>query len=185
SPHAVCGKDADCDGKFIDSTEQCDDGNKNNGDGCDANCKTEPPKVLTGMVTGSPTQVVGTISGVPGIKIKIIKIGICGDSDATSGPNQFQASGGGINFTWEAGQSGQGSTHVLSPTPNKGGSARGFSYKDVSYTADVGQGKTISFTFHNDYDALYCQDTDTQGTNYNDSGTVSSVRPWVLYAYEL
>ena len=37
-PHAICGKDADCDGNLVDLGEQCDDGNVLGGDACPANC---------------------------------------------------------------------------------------------------------------------------------------------------
>ena len=175
-PHAVCGKDADCDDDYKDPGEECDDGNDQTGDGC-ASCKIEK-LVWSERNTGNPTQTLGTITGKAGKSIKIIRIGICGDSDSGSGPNQFKATGGGINFTWECGQSNYGSTYDLNVMP----SYTQFTYADVSHKAIAGESVQITYTYHNDWDGKYCNTTDTEGNSYSDPG--STVRAWVLYTYE-
>jgi hypothetical protein len=70
----------------------------------------------------------------------------------------------------------------LSPTPNKGGNARGFSYKTVSYISTPGASLTIKWDYHSDWDGHYCDDTSKDGKKYKDNG--SSVRAWVSYQYE-
>ena len=138
--------------------------------------------VLTAEMSGGAVQPVGTIPGVAGKRIHIVKLGICGDSDVSSGPNVFTSNGAGLNFTWECGQSTRGSTHILAPTPNMGGSARGFSYADVNYLGNVDQAVTVTWTYHQDWDGRFCQATDTEGNPYTDGG--ATVRPWVLYEYQ-
>lgn|GEM_PF-3376471 len=69
---------------------------------------------------------------------------ICGDSDSGSGPNRFRVSGGGVNFTFAAGQSSVSTNQWLGSTPSTGGSARGFVYRTVSYTGNMGQGMTVT-----------------------------------------
>ena len=73
-------------------------------------------------------------------------------------------------------------TDILSPTPDMGGNARGFSYADVNYLGNVNEAVTVNWTFHNDWDGRFCQDTDTEGNTYLDTG--GTVRPWVLYEYQ-
>jgi len=185
APHAVCGKDGDCDGDLLDAGEECDDGNDQNGDGCDAACDLEPPQVFSEVVANGQDdypKTLGTIAGYPGLSIHITKLGICGDSDSGSGPNQFQVNGAGLNFTWEAGQSVHGSTHVL-PHTNPSGSGNGFTYAAVNYVASPGQSATVTWTYHYDWDGSgQCDATDSEGNAYNDPNT--SVRAWVLYTYK-
>ena len=52
--------------------------------------------------------IVVLVTGIAGKKIVVTKIGICGDSDSGSGPNRFRLTGGGLDFSWEAGQSAVG-----------------------------------------------------------------------------
>ncbi len=176
----VCG-----DGE-LDPGEQCDDGNSKDDDACSNACKVNVPaqQAWSEVVTSSQSPVVtlGTIPGIPGKSIVIYKIGLCGDSDQTSGPNVFQLSGGGLSFTWESGQSSQSSTYVLSPTPVKGAS-RGLTTKEVSYTATAGASLTIQWTYHADWDGLRCTDTDEFGNVYDDQ-TGSSLRAWISYGYK-
>ena len=178
----ACAKDGDCDGNLLDAGEECDDGNILAGDGCDGNCELEPPQVWTAVVTGGPTQNMGSIQGFPGLQVVISKLGICGDSDPNSGPNTFQASGGGVNFTWAAGSSNPGSTHFLGACPNVGAS-KGFVYQTVNYTAAAGQSVNLSWTQHSDWDGHRCTATDSEGNAYNDPAS-SSLRAWVLYTYQ-
>ncbi|MEY3014369.1 MAG: hypothetical protein RIT45_3104 [Pseudomonadota bacterium] len=177
---AVCG-DAE-----LDAGEECDDGNNVDDDACSNTCKKNAPKfqVLSNVVTSSqnPTVTMGTIAAISGKKIRIHRIAICGDSAPASGSNQFRLSGGGLNFTWHAGQNNPGSTHTLSPTPNKGAS-HGFTYANVNYLSSAGASLTLQWTYHNDWDGYRCTDTDDQGNVYNDPSG-SSVRAWVLYSYE-
>lgn len=177
---------AKCGANEPDAGEECDDGNTVDDDACNNSCKKNLPKfnILTEVVTSSqsPTVTMGSIPAISGKKIRIHKLGICGDSRNTSGANQFRLSGGGLNFTWHAGQNNPGSTHTLQPTPVKGASY-GFTYQAVNYLANAGQSLTLQWTYHNDWDSLRCTDTHELGNVYNDP-TASSVRAWVLYSYE-
>ncbi|MFH1438221.1 MAG: hypothetical protein ABIJ56_21110 [Pseudomonadota bacterium] len=138
--------------------------------------------VLTAEMSGGAVLPVGTIPAVAGRRVHIVKLGICGDSDATSGPNVFTAAGAGLSFTWECGQSTRGSTHILAPTPNLGGNARGFSYADVNYLGNIGEPVDVTWTYHADWDGNLCQTTDSEGNSYSD--VAGTVRPWVLYEYQ-
>ncbi len=140
--------------------------------------------ILTGLVSGNPTQTMGQINPIPGKKVRILKVGICGDSEQSSGPNGFRLQGNGINITFGAGASDPGVNYFLGVTPNKGGQARGFVYGTVGVVSAVGATVTLSFISHSDYDGLYCVDVDTEGNSYNDSGSPSSNRAWVQYQYE-
>jgi cysteine-rich repeat protein len=176
----ICG-DAE-----LDAGEECDDGNDKDDDSCSNVCKTNVPPVqafsAVALNNQSPTLTMGTIPGKAGKQIVIYKIGICGDSAQSSGSNQFRVSGGGLNFTWHAGQNNPGSTHTLSPTVPKG-AGHSLSTMQVSYTASVGSSLTVQWTYHNDWDGYRCTDTDELGNTYND-GTASSVRVWVMYGYK-
>ncbi len=179
----VCGDNVVWTGK-----EECDDGNKVNGDVCNNLCKSNIIKgwfSALGPNNQNPVISMGTIPAKAGRKIRILKLGICGDSDSGSGPNRFKVTGGGLNFTWWCGQGSTSVTHKLSPTPNKGGSARGFSYLDVkasNYVSALGASLTVYWDYHNDWDGRYCDDTSEDGKKYKDSG--STVRTWVAYQYE-
>lgn len=177
---AVCG-----DG-IVDIGEACDDGNQKNDDKCDNKCVPNVTGgVLTAMMNGNPTKTMGTIQGVPGKKIRITKIGMCGDSVSGSGPNRFRAAGGGINFTWAAGRNAShvSSNHWIGLTPNTGGTGTGFVYKSVTYTASVGASVTVTWDYHYDWDGYYCNATDEDGKAYKD--TASSIRGWIKYEYVL
>ena len=127
----------------------------------------------------------GTIPGRAGMRIVITKLGICGDSRTSSGSNRFVASGGGLNFSWFAGQTNPGGTYQLSPTPEPGGDASTrFTYRDVTHRADVGASVTIRWDYHYDWDGRWCNDTDSEGNTYNDTNYRSSIRAWVKYRYE-
>ena len=186
---ATCQKNVCGDGVVWTGKEECDDGNKVDKDACNNLCKSN---IIPGWLSGlgpnnqNPTITIGTIAGKVGRKIRILKVGICGDSDSGSGPNRFRLSGGGLNFTWYCGQNnGPGGNHKLSPTPNKGGSARGFSYKDVkpnNYLSAVGASLTLQWDYHSDWDGRYCDDKSEDGKQYKDQA--STVRAWVAYQYE-
>jgi hypothetical protein len=184
SDNSICGKDADCDGAYTDAGEECDDGNTQSGDGCSSSCAIETLVFSeVGLNSNNIPHTFGTINGLPGRSIKILKIGICGDSDSGSGANVIQVTGGGLNFTWEAGQNAQNSTYVLDPTPTTGsGSERGFSYQTVNHVANEGQTITIKWTYHYDWDGRFCSASDTEGNSYNDPAY--SIRSWILYTYE-
>lgn len=139
---------------------------------------------VVSTVSGSLNLLTGTIAGISGYSIVITKIGIGGDSRADSGDNTFAAIGGGLNFSWVAGQSGTAGTYRLAPTTvTYSTQGYGFTYQTVSYTANLGQSVDIYWTYHNDYDALYTYGTDALGNFYNDSDTASSIRVWVQYEY--
>lgn len=164
--------------------EQCDDGNQKDDDACSNKCANN---VFGGVFSAvgtsamSPTVLLGTIPGKAGKKIKITKIGICGDSDQSSGANRFKVSGGGLNFSWYAGQNNPGGTYQLAVTPPTNGSGRGFSYKTVSHVAQVGASLSVHWDYHYDWDGRYCDAQDSEGNVYKDAA--STVRAWVLYDY--
>lgn len=175
---AVCG-----DGT-VDIGEACDDGNKKDDDNCNNKCIPNiTGGVVTGYGSGSPSKVIGTIPAIPGKKIRITKVGICGDSSANSGPNRFDVAGGGVNFSFSAGQNKNGgATHWLSPTPKQGAS-HGFTYASVSYTTAVGAAMTVTWAYQYDWDGYRCTGADEDGKSYSDP--TSSVRGWVKYEYIL
>jgi hypothetical protein len=128
----------------------------------------------------------GTIPGVAGQSIEISFLGIGGDADAGSGDSLFRALGGGLDFTWVAGQGTTAATHRLSPTAIVVGpttSARGFSFLPVNYLAAPGASVDVIWLLHNDFDGRYAFGTDLLGTSFNDSAIPSSVRPWLQYEY--
>ncbi len=175
-----------CGDKIADNAtgEQCDDGNGVDNDDCSNSCKSPFPLTAFSVASsaGAWPTAMGTIPAQAGKKIVISKIGICGDSDATSGPNVFSAKGAGLDFTWASGQNQPACTYFLSPTPPKNAS-RGFTFKAVSHVGNVGEAVSVTWESHIDYDGLYCTDTDELGNVYNDVGG-SSVRVWVLYQYQ-
>ncbi len=84
---------------------------------------------------------VGTITSNPGETISITKLGIGGDADSTSGDAMFRLVGGGLDFTWVAGQFSTPADFRLAPTTITAGptiSARSISYADVSLSATAG-----------------------------------------------
>ena len=141
------------------------------------------PGPLTVFSVGSQSKgsTLGSIPGKPGASILIKRIGICGDADSGSGPARFSVNGAGLGFSWAAGQYQPGQTHWLGTTPNVGGSARGFTYANVSYTGAVGQGVNVVFDLQNDWDGRYCNATDAHGNSYSDSS--STARVWIEYQY--
>ncbi len=175
---AVCG-----DGQ-PDEGEECDDGNKKDDDNCTNKCVSNITSGVWSEVAPSsknPTILLGTIPGKPGKKIKVVKLGICGDSRNSSGSNRFKISGGGLGFSWYAGQNNPGGTYKLSPTTSKNGSGYGFTYKTVNHIGQAGASLAVHWDYHYDWDGLYCHDTDSEGNSYKD--TPSSVRAWVKYEY--
>ncbi len=169
----------------LDPGEACDDGNTKDDDSCSNLCKSN---VTTAVWSAhsygkNPTVTLGTIPGKAGKQIVIKKIGMCGDSDQSSGANRFFVNGSGVSFRFAAGQSNPGSVNQwLGYTPTISGSARGFVYKTVSYTANVGASLTIQWDYHSDWDGRYCQATDSEGNSYSDQA--STVRAWILYEYK-
>ena len=154
---------------------------------CDATGHCAAPTLVFTAVTptaATPPIALGTIPGVPGRRVRIIKLGICGDADATSGQQGFRASdGAGMSFTWGAGQNNSGNvTYVLAPTPVVTGSARGFSYQTVDILAASGASVAIEFALRFDFDALFCGASDENGTAFADAA--STTRAWVKYRYE-
>ncbi len=140
----------------------------------------------TGIPGESPV-LIGTISALPNEYISISKIGIGGDSDFGSGDNRFRAVGGGIDFTWVAGQQATFADFRLDSTPIVSGptaAARGFSSADVSFDATVGASVNIFWDYRYDYDGRYTYASDPLGTFYDDSAFISSIRPFVQYSLE-
>lgn len=124
-----------------------------------------------------------SISGLTGSSIKITRIGIGGDSDATSGDNTFRLFGGGLDFTWTAGQENFSATYDLGATPLSG-TSRGFAYSPVlSLLANDGASLNIQWTHHTDFDLLYTDATDVLGNVFNDIDSLASIRPWIQFEY--
>jgi hypothetical protein len=117
--------------------------------------------------------------------VRILKLGICGDADVSSGQQGFRAfDGAAMNFTWGAGQLNQGNaTYVLAPTPaTGGGSERGFSYLDVNVLAAPGASVAVEFALRFDWDGRFCSASDENGTSFVDAA--STARAWIKYRYE-
>ena len=128
-------------------------------------------------------KVIGTIPAVAGKKIRVIRVAICGDADASSGPAIYRVTGGGVDFTWAAGQNNPGPTYFIGSTPVVSGGARGFVYKTISeLTSQAGAALTVKMDAQNDHDALFCQASDEDGNPYSDASGTS--RGWVKYQYE-
>ncbi len=174
-----------CGDAIKDTGEFCDDGNAVADDGCPNDCSNPNPILLftaVGLNSQTPPVTLGTLPAKVGKQLVIQKIGMCGDSDAGSGPNTFSVNGAGLSFTWATGQSNPNPTHWLSPTVASGAS-RGFTYADVNYVGQVGQGADVAWDYHNDWDGYRCTGTDALGNVYDDP-TASSVRVWVQYTYK-
>lgn len=193
-----CGGNADCASKIcaggLCAAPRCDDGAQN-GDETGIDCggaTCAPCGTLVWTASGadasiSTPKLMGTLKAYAGKRIRIVKVGICGDSDATSGPNRFVAAdGAALSFSWAAGQTSVAlpgtTTYRLTPTPVVAGTTRGFSYQVVSHLAGVGAAVTVSWDFHADYDGLSCGAADEDGTAFTDAA--STVRAWVKYRYE-
>ena len=178
-----------CSNGAVDPGEECDDGNLEPGDGCDATCKIEPGQVFSAAVNNnqygySGSFLMGTIPAIPGKKIAISKVGICGDADADSGPKGFHATGGGVDFTWAAGQSQPNSTYWLGHCGKTGDDPKNaFVYASVSHQASPGSEVSIYINHNSDWDGNHCYDHDSKGNWYDDSNNNVSVRAWVLYTY--
>lgn len=132
----------------------------------------------------------GQIPGIPGQMIHIIEIGIGGDASQFSGPAEFRAHGGGVDFDWVAGQTNAclglpEADHILAPTPLVAGSHQyGFTYAPVNYLANDGAAISVEWVSFCDADGHYTDATDSQGNYYNDAGVgLASVRAWILYEY--
>ena len=146
------------------------------------------PIAFTALVSSANSRpfLAGTIPGVAGQSIEISFLGMGGDADAGSGDSLFRALGGGLDFTWVAGQQTTAATHRLAPTPIVVGpttSARGFSFLPVNYLAAPGASVDVIWLLHNDFDGRYTFGTDLLGISFDDSATPSSVRPWLQYEY--
>ncbi|MCK6551781.1 hypothetical protein L6R52_38460, partial [Myxococcota bacterium] len=144
-----------------------------------------PIQLFTAATAGAATAPanLGRIPAIPGKRIHVTRVAICGDADQSSGMQGFRAyDGQGLDFTWGAGQNNSGNaTYVLAPTQPTIGAGRGFSYGDVSLYGAVGAPLTIDFQFRYDWDGRYCDATDTAGHRFTDPA--SSVRAWVRYQY--
>ncbi|HKQ37575.1 MAG TPA: hypothetical protein VJ063_05815, partial [Verrucomicrobiae bacterium] len=128
-----------------------------------------------------PPALLGTIAGVPEMRIHILELGIGGDADASSGPVLFSALGSDLSFSWSAGQGSAGATYGLSPTPITEGSlgARGFSYAPVSEWAGPGSSVQIRWHGNVDPDGFHTEAFDSQGTFFNDPP--GTARAWLRY----
>ena len=132
-------------------------------------------------VNGGPCTL-GSIDGLAGQSIRIVRLGIGGDADSTSGDAGFRLRGGGLDVSWTAGQTADSAAHDLGATPALAGSARGFTYSPVlDLTALDGASLTITWDYHYDFDGRYTAATDLLGNSFDDSNLASSVRPWIQF----
>ncbi len=138
--------------------------------------------LLANPGTGGATNTfVGTIDDLGASSIHIVRIGIGGDSAQASGDNRFRVQGGGLDFTFTAGQSATAADFDLGFTPQLNGQAHGFVYQEVDLVANAGEDLTVSWNFHNDNDGFFTQDTDVLGNFFNDSDASSSSRVWIQF----
>ena len=123
----------------------------------------------------------GSIPGMPDMRIHILELAVGGDADAGSGPVLFSALGSGLAFSWSAGQMMAGATYTLAPTPvtEPPLGARGFSYAPVSEWADSGSSVLIRWHGNVDPDGFHTEAFDSQGTFFNDPA--GTARAWVRY----
>jgi len=142
-------------------------------------------------------MVVSGFSGVPakkGCQIQILKIGICGDADQSSGSVKFAVSGsGGTGFSFEAGRSrtgkDRGSTYSVSTTYRSGGYTKYDLVKSMStsekkkHTFAPGAGVTVKSEGTNDYDCLKCRDTGFDGISVNDGDRCGTFRALIEFNY--
>lgn len=151
----------------------------------------------TQQASSTPGLVNVTMSGVnpladlgaafsAGDQIHISRIGMAGDSRASSGDNRFRlvSGSGGTDFTWVAGQQSTPADYRLAPTPEPGtvsGSSTGFTYAVVDYTLNADEIFTVSWDHHFDYDGRFAGATDILGNAFNDSAFPSSIRAWVQF----
>jgi hypothetical protein len=159
---------------------------------CASGTCTDAWRYLSALGTSADTllpKTMATIPGVAGRRIRISRVGICGDSDTTSGPNLFAASdGAGMSFSWWAGQStpsSTGTTYALAACPSSGTgsvSGRGWSYQTVDHVGAVGASVTVRWDYHLDWDGRYCEAAAEDGTSYVDAA--STVRALVKWRYE-
>jgi len=78
-----------CGDGVVDGTEQCDDGNTNNGDGCGANCQVEQGFTCS----GSPYK----CSCMPGVFIACAGMSVVSCNATGNGSTTFGCGGGGCN----------------------------------------------------------------------------------------
>ena len=184
-PQSGCGTEMTlncCGNGVTENGEECDDGNAVEDDGCSSNCSGQVYIYSDYVTSGDNYGVMGTIPAVDGKSIRITRVGICGDADSSSGPKQFTIGGGGLGFSWEAGQWQYNSNHYLGHTDPSGG-GNGFVFSDVNYVAASGNALDVQYTYNGDWDgAGGCDASDGEGNMYIDPGT--SVRVWVQYHYQ-
>ena len=125
----------------------------------------------------------GTISGIPGMQIHILQVGIGGDAGPDSGPTQFSAVGQGLDFSWAAGQALTPATYNLAPAPLIEYPKFGFTYHAVSHLAGPGSDVDVRFDSSEDCDGFYTYAADLLGSFFDDSAFPCSVRVWLRYEY--
>ena len=127
----------------------------------------------------------GSIPGIQGKLIEITRVGMCGDSDVSSGDNRYRAYGGGVDFTWVAGQQSTAATYRLAPAPDLNSTYNGFTGTNVVHrTTVVGAAVNVEWDYHHDYDGGgACSFTDEFGTVFDDASSGIGIRVWVKYAY--
>lgn len=143
----------------------------------------------TNPLPGSTPILLSSISGVPNMRIRILRLGIGGDATSESGIFTFAVTDGTSSVSWSAGQFPDPSaTFQLSPTvpvssppPGRG---YGFTYSpSVSLLFAVGSDVDVFSVERGDTDPNYTYGSDLLGNSYDDSTVANSRRPWVLYEY--
>ncbi len=131
------------------------------------------------------------LSGIPGeagAGIRIVRLGIGGDADVSSGDMGFRLVGGGLDFTWTAGQTATPATYDLGFTPLATSGdlafARGFAYSaELDLLALEGASLQVSWIHSMDFDGKYTRATDVLGNTFDDAAFNSSARPWIQFEY--
>ncbi|HVL40365.1 MAG TPA: hypothetical protein VM328_13330 [Fimbriimonadaceae bacterium] len=131
-------------------------------------------------------KLLGSIDGQADHRIHILAIGIGGDANISSGNQIFKAVGGGLDFSWTAGQNRFGApftpTYTLQPTPlTQAPFGFGFTYLGVDLWADEGASLEVRWLGTADWDGCYTYGVDLKGTLFNDSAIPNSARGWILY----
>lgn len=152
-------------------------------------------ELLTGVVRSidggagfDKNLLVGVIPGRANMQVRIMRLGIGGDADQSSGKQAFQAIGAGLSFTWGAGQEVNPPfplDYVLSPTTQTGSpNGRSLSYSSpLDLRGMAGQSISIKWRGTADWDGRFTQDTDILGNAFDDAPYYSSARAWVQYDY--
>jgi len=133
-----------------------------------------------------------TISARRGRRIQVKTIGMCGDSDRSSGPNMFRVYGSGNNFRFGSGRycsrrrnyrtRGRTSQYWLGCLKTRRyGRRYAFKYQNVNRVFRRSRPAYVRFDYHHDWDGQGCRARAMNGRYYRDRR--SSIRYIVKYRY--